>query len=421
MATIDTRTDSKGNVKHRVRWREGGTRDGKWQSATFTKLKGERGAERFKAKVEAAGHHWPDDADTSGALSVPGVVTLDELAKQYLEDRKRRVRSDRTPADYRRDYDNWIAPHFGGSTMVDTITEGAVQAWVDGMADGTITRPGRKGPLAAKTIQDRHALLFQMFDYATAPSRKWVEHNPCAGTDLPKRQKKNPKGLNPNEWAALYASLRLVDSDAADLALFLLASGWRWSEATALTGFDVEDYGDALFVNMAQVIRRNAAGQHVVVEEGKGEASLRRIQLDEEAAAMVRRRMVGRPAQGLVFTTGRVAPGGSGGRANGLGGSQWHYSNFVNRYWNPAVKGANLGRRPTPHWLRHTAVVWLSRSGASLAELQARIGHESIQTTIGVYGSMLTDVSPSALQGFAAMRAGVLPQGPEIPASITAG
>jgi len=39
-----------------------------------------------------------------------------------------------------------------------------------------------------------------------------------------------------------------------------------------------------------------------------------------------------------------------------------------------------------------------------MPELQSRIGHESIQTTINVYGRMLTDVAPTALKGFAAMR-----------------
>jgi integrase len=91
---------------------------------------------------------------------------------------------------------------------------------------------------------------------------------------------------------------------------------------------------------------------------------------------------------------------------NGLGGSQWHESNYLTRYWNPAVKAANLSRRPTPHWLRHTHVVWMALSGASLPELQSRIGHASITTTINVYGRMLSDVQPAALTAFAAMRGG---------------
>jgi hypothetical protein len=46
----------------------------------------------------------------------------------------------------------------------------------------------------------------------------------------------------------------------------------------------------------------------------------------------------------------------------------------------------------------------MALTGASLPELQSRIGHASITTTINVYGRMLNDVSDRALDGFAAMR-----------------
>ena len=127
MATVDKRTTSKGRTSYRVRWREGGTRDGDWQSATFTRS-GE--AQRFKVLVEAAGHKWP--TETTGAVSVPGTITVAELADRFLEDKAKRVRSDRTVADYRRDVDNWITPTFG-DRQAGTITEAEIQAWVDGM------------------------------------------------------------------------------------------------------------------------------------------------------------------------------------------------------------------------------------------------------------------------------------------------
>jgi site-specific recombinase XerD len=393
MATVDKRTTSKGRTSYRVRWREGGTRDGDWQSATFTRS-GE--AQRFKNLVEAAGHKWP--TETTGAASIPGTLTVAELADRFLEDKAKRVRSDRTVADYRRDVDNWITPTFG-TRQAGTITEAEIQAWVDGMVG--------KG-LSPKSACDRHAILSGMFKFAAAPSRRLVDRNPCESTDLPKKQKTAPKGLMPNEWTALHRALTTIDQAAADVAEALLATGWRWSEVTAMTTWDVEDYGQGgpLFVTMGHVVRRNAAGQHVIVEEGKGQASVRRIQVDPGAAVMFRRRLEHTEPGGLVFTTARHEPGGIGGKLNGLGGSQWHYSNYRNRFWNPAVKAANLTRKPTPHWLRHTHVVWMARSGAALPELQSRIGHASITTTINVYGRMLTDVQPEALGAFAAMRDG---------------
>ena len=132
------------------------------------------------------------------------------------------------------------------------------------------------------------------------------------------------------------------------------------------------------------------------MQDAKSEAGNRRIKLDQLAADMLRRRLTNVVGDGLVLTN-----------ANG---NQWHYGNFLNRAWNPAVELAKLTRRPTPHWLRHTHVAWLVMGGAvSLPEIQRRIGHESISTTINVYGRMVDDVSEKALEAFAAFRSQQLP------------
>jgi integrase len=310
---------------------------------------------------------------------------LDLIAEAFFTWKATRVRSDRTVFDYRREYKNWIQPSFGARSA-SSIDESDIQLWVDSMLAGS---KGHKA-LSAKSVMDKHALLHAIYGYALAPSRRLVEANPCIGTELPKRHKGQPKGLKPAEWAALYGALANIDQDAADFTLFLLATGWRWSEVAALSAYDVWYENETTYVTVSHVVRRNAAGQHAIVEDAKSTAGQRRIAIDTEAAAMVARRLANVQGDGLVFTTST--------------GAQWHYANFRNRAWAPAVKAADLARKPSPHWLRHTHVVWMAMSGANLAELQSRIGHESIATTINVYGRMLTDVAPKALEGFAAMR-----------------
>lgn len=326
--------------------------------------------------------------------------TLDEVSADFLTWLEPRAKSDRTPADYRRDYRNAIAPTFGRRRIAG-ITEDDVQAWVDGMVSGKVAPrvvKGKPRPLEPKTIGDRHALLHQILQWAASRSGgRLIETNPCKGTDLPKRHKAPPKGLRPAEWDALYRALHLGSQDAADLAEFLLASGWRWSEATALDAWGVDDNGERVTCTMGRVLRRNAAGQNVIVEdEGKRDASLRHVKLDPQASAMVRRRVAAQGI-GLVFRT-PVSP------QNGLGGNQWHYSNFLKRHWKPAVKAAGLTRNPTIHWLRHTHVAWMAAGPANLAQLSRRIGHASIKTTIDVYGSMIDDVSTEAIDAFGALR-----------------
>lgn len=367
-------TLNSGQVTYSVLFRHGGRQTSK----TFAT---EKAAAGFADKVRVLG---PKRALAETELG--GGLTLDEVAEQFLNHQASRVRSERTVTDYRRDYKNWIAEPLGWQVAA-TIDETDVQDWVDSM----------HGHLEAKTIGDRHALLHGIFKYASAPTRKLIPagHNPCIGTALPPKVKTSPKGMRIAEWQALHAALAAINADAADLAEFLLASGWRFSEAIALTTLDVEDDGSYIHVTVSQVARRHSDGSMRIVHDAKSTAGRRRLRLDRDASTMVRRRLEHLEAGELLFQTD--------------GGSMWNQSHFRTRFWNKAVKVAQLQRQPTPHWLRHTNVGLLDAAGVSMAEIQRRIGHESITTTIDVYGGMIDDISDEALDIIAALRSSGLP------------
>ena len=111
-----------------------------------------------------------------------------ELAAKFLEWKKRDV-TERTIADYRRDYANWIKPTFG-HLAADRINEGDVQDWVDDMAKR----------LAPSSVADRHMLLHSIYKYGRARSRRLVDHNPCEETEMPKVGKKRARGTKISEW-----------------------------------------------------------------------------------------------------------------------------------------------------------------------------------------------------------------------------
>jgi len=367
-----------GTTTYRVRFRHAG----KNTSETFAT---EREALAFCSDVE---HHGADHAVAmlEAQSWVAHTPDLDDAFEQWLERKRRQVRSDRTIHDYRRDYTNWISPSLG-RRKVGAITQREVQQLIDNMSE---PGHGKKG-LAPRSVAHHHALLHAVMLWCMSGDRQWVRIDPCANTELPKRGKRPPKGLRPAEWQAFYRALQQIDPDAADLALFLVHSGWRWSEATGLSVWDV-GLVDPVYVTMGRVLRRNAAGQNVVVDDAKSEAGQRRVKLPAEAGQMVARRMATAAPGGLLFTTKNGAP--------------WNYNHFRERAWNKAAKVANLPRTPTPHELRHTHVWWMVLAGASLPELQSRIGHASIKTTIDVYGRMVTDVKDDALDGFGAIAAG---------------
>lgn len=389
MASIKPRPRADGTTGYAVLFRMGK----KQPSRTFDD---QASAERFVRMIDDFGperalRYLEDEADT-----IHG-ITLDDLAQRWLKSKIGAV----TPnilVGYRRDYEAWIRPRFGHREAAH-IHEGDVQAWVDWMRVHPSPTTGK--PLSPKSIADRHAILHQIYGWGSARTRNLVPHNPCKETDLPKRAKSTPKGLRLPELHALLAAGQNIDPDAADLISFMAGTGWRIGEAIALTAGAVEDYGDQVFVNMERVVRRRVG----LTEGGKSHAAMRRLRVIGPAAPMLRRRMIGLGPGDLVFTFADGRPG-----VNRRG--PWNVNSFRDLRWPKIVKAAGLAdRKPTPHWLRHTHVAVCHAAGLSLAEIQRRLGHEDIQTTINIYGRMIEDMSDES-----ALRLDVLltPAAPEM-------
>ena len=380
MATLDKRRNREGKITgYRVRWRLGGTRQGEWQSVTFPR---EQMAKTFKGNVEGNAHQWPEVIDASAASIPAEGITVNQMFITYLADRAKRVRSERTISGYQASYDNWIRPTFGARSVND-IDDADIQDWVDGI------------PRSPKTVANLHALLSGAFTWGARPSRQLVAKTPCGGTELPERHKGAVKGLRAGEWAILYQAACAESPDAADLLLFLVGTGWRWSEATALQVMHLDLDRDDPSVEMAQVWRRGISG-HELVQDAKSQAGIRRIRLSPMIVDMLKRRTTGKALGDFAFTSPQGRP--------------WRYTTFHKEVLNRPAKGTDpggivaraaalgLGRRPTLHWLRHTHVGLMIETGeVSLPAIQRRVGHASITTTIDTYGRMLDDVSPEAL------------------------
>ncbi|MFC8935320.1 tyrosine-type recombinase/integrase [Rhodococcus sp. NPDC057135] len=63
---------------------------------------------------------------------------------------------------------------------------------------------------------------------------------------------------------------------------------------------------------------------------------------------------------------------------------------FHNKAWRPTIVQLSdkLGKQPRPHDLRHSCASWMIAAGVPLPVIQQHLGHESITTTIGIYGHL---------------------------------
>lgn len=375
MASVRERVSKAGETTWSVLYRQGGRQTSK----TF---EAKKPAERLALLINTFGVDRGLAAFVEEAPGRARGATVDELAAQWFAI-KRRDLTPRAWSDYQRDYDNWIGPFFGHREAAG-VGELEVQQWVD----RDLAR------LSAKTVADRHALLHGIFAWASQKKRALVPHNPCLETDLPRRTKKPPKGLTLPEWLALKDAAYRVNDESADLILFLANTGWRIGEATALQAGSLDDSGSTMYVTVDRVNRKGEG----IVAGAKSDAGLRRIRMLPECAAMLRRRLVGKGPGDLVFTNSHSPLG------------LWEPSTFRNRWWAKSVAEAGLAdRKPTPHWLRHTHVMLCHAAGIPMAEIQRRIGHADIKTTINVYGRLIDDMTDESAARLDALLSGRVP------------
>lgn len=337
MASLHKQSNTLGTT-WRVKWRE----DGKQQSLSFeTQL----GAERFKANVEQYG---PVEAKRVLEIEEKNLdaVTVTEYLGQYIAALTGVQLA--TVNRYKRYVSKDITPAFGDLPLT-AVTEDTVGRWVQNMSG------------SAKTIQNKHGFLSAAFK--AAAKKGLMASNPCEDRRLPEGQESEQVHLTPGEFQLLHSCL---PDRFKGLAFWLVTTGMRFSEATALQPKDINVTKRTVRVNKAW--KYASARGDLKVGPPKTKKSNRTITVNADELAVL-----------------------------DLDG-EWCFSNasgnpiraqeFFNQGWKPAREKAQalgLEKAPRVHDLRHTHASWLINAGTPLPVVQARLGHENITTTIQMY------------------------------------
>ncbi len=367
-----------------VLWRAGGSRTGRWQRETFDE---DEGAKRFRDLVNGHGQQWPP-----GWVKGEGFVEPDEPAvpdaeifPAYAHDYVRLLAgiSGHARTNYTKFIDNHMIPWFGELSVSDRgskLTRAHVSQWILDLQNG---RPGPlhppgtvRRPYAPKTIANLHGLLFSIVQSAVNADPVLRDSNPCAHTCLPKGNdtEDDEVFLEPEEYALLRAHLR---ADAVDIVDALVSTGLRWGEVTALQPRDLTFASKRPTLRVQRAWKRRGEGG-TFLGAPKTKKSRRTLVLTPEQVQMFQRLCLGKRPNDLVFT----APEGGA----------WHSGVFHAHRWKPALGAANavgLTKRPRVHDPRHTHASWLIAGKVPLPVIQARLGHESITTTVDRYGHLL--------------------------------
>jgi len=273
-----------------------------------------------------------------------------------------------------------------GEYPIDAISKQDVGRWV-AWQEKQASRRTPDALISAKTMRNYHALLSNIFKVAV--EHKYRADNPARGVRLSEGVSREGVFLTPAEFAHIHAEI--TDRHKA-LVTFLVATQCRWSEATALTWADIHDETVPPTIRVNKAWKKNPGGSPII-DVPKSKRARRTISVWPELVALLGVR--GRPDE-LVFR-GKFS------------GEQIRYSSFNSRVWRPAVDRADIGKRPNIHDLRHTGASWLIGDGKPLPYIQARLGHESITTTVSVYGHLLPDAHSSMADSLSRSLSAVVP------------
>lgn len=279
-----------------------------------------------------------------------GSVPIGEWSGQWLA--TRRDIKPKTKAGYESLLKSRILPAFG-TTPVNKLTPGMVDAWVTAMVD--------EGLSSARIRQAHQAVSAMM---KSALRRGLVGSNPADGTPLPAATKREQRFLTASELAAFCGAMpERLRSSAWTLGL----AGLRFGEMAALTRDDVD------VLRRRIEVRRSVSDVNGTLIVGTPKSGkTRTVAIPAMLAAILNDQLLSHPHD-IVF------PDTKGGMLR------------IPRYRQHVMKAcAEIGIEPIrTHDLRHTAASLMLAAEPDVFVAMKQLGHSSIKVTVDVYGHLL--------------------------------
>ena len=268
--------------------------------------------------------------------------------------------------------DRLIIPHFGDKPINKinlTMCQTQVNKWAE----------------EYKRFFGIISIANQIFDYAI--SMELIETNPMKKTLKPKRQKNNTDELekfyNKEELKEFFKIVKGFDDNEMLTYFRLLAfTGMRKNEISVLRWSDIDFKKGQITVN--QTLAKGEDNK-LIFQTPKTKKSARTITLDSKTIKVLKD-WHKYSTKGLLFKNELGSPK-----------SIVHVNNLLNRVWRryPDFK------RITPHGFRHTHCSLLFEAGATIKEVQERLGHENIQTTMDIYAHVTQKAKNEVADKFA--------------------
>jgi integrase len=350
------------------------TERGTWQ-VRWRDIDGRQRAKTFKTKSAAAAQERNVRTDTERGLPTAPArsMSLGTWAQQWLA-------GAHNLAPKTRQLYGEVVARLGPleDVTLARLTPAAIDEWLAaraaaGAAPSSVHRDYRTLRRMLRVAHQRGHLMSNPIDQVAAPR--------VPGTEM--------RFLSADELESLAGA---IDGRYRTLVLVAGWGGLRWGEAAGLNVARVDTKGERVHVvdQLSPDGRRRSAP--------KTAAGRRWVTLPQTVAEELAGHVKGRPASAPVWSMPDGGPlvhtrwrGTAGRRAKDDGPWVVH----PRGYWCRAVEAAGLAPLRF-HDLRHTMVALCIAAGMHPRAIQERLGHASIETTLGTYGHLIEGIAAAA-------------------------
>lgn len=344
-------------------------------------------------KIIQAKIDWEENGSTRKETF--SIVTLSDLAEMWFSNYETWVSSDNTLNRVRNYLDTYILPEFG-HYQPDKITSSDIQNWINELAQKSKESVDAGNKRAKKgSAKDFGAIahkLREIFDFGITHFE--LKYNPVQSIKIPPKPKSNQKRIMVLHDEDLTIWLNFVDTLPNTRANrrfkvicdSLLASGMRINELLALTIYDLDFESSEILVTKT-LVWKNAKpklglkGEVVCKNTPKTDSGNRKIAVPYQIIEQLQNF---HDEMNLYF------------KKNGLSKSKLIFPTIYGNYMCDRNERATLKRRLQEvglpdygfHLFRHTHASMMLNAGMNWKELQVRMGHKSIKTTMDIYAEL---------------------------------
>ena len=309
----------------------------------------------------------------------PTITTYEELVKVWWDSYKNTVKP-----NTRQSMDGLVRVHLlpvFSDYKLDKLTTPILQQQVNKWADKA--NKGEKGAFANYSLL--HNMNKRILKYGVAI--QVIQYNPANDVIVPRKQQKEKSTVKYLDNKELKQFLNYLDTldqsnyeNLFDVVLYktLLATGCRISEALALEWSDIDFTNNTININKTLALNTD---KKVVVQTPKSKSSIRNISIDNQTANILKRWKLNQKERFLMVGTRvkKQQPCFTDDITN-----SYLYLNFMNANLKRICKKHEF-KEIKVHGFRHTHCSLLFESGITIQEVQERLGHSDLKTTMSIY------------------------------------